>query len=99
MLVKRIFLFKINCLILLKVNLKNAHKILTLSKLKKMNKVKKVPLIRLDPESDLAIGLIKMLEHKKLREKFWSGEINLEELNKQLKEKNINKQYEHSSAV
>jgi hypothetical protein len=64
-----------------------------------MNKVKKVPLIRLDPESDLAIGLIKMLEHKKLREKFWSGEISLEEFNKQLKEKNIDKKYDESSPV
>lgn len=64
-----------------------------------MNKVKKIPVIRLDPESDLAIGLIKMLEHKKLREKFWSDEISLEEFNKQLNEKNINKQYEESSPV
>jgi hypothetical protein len=64
-----------------------------------MNKVKKVPVIRLDPESDLAIGLIKMLEHKKLREKFYEGEISMNELNRLLKEKGINKKYDHPRAV
>lgn len=64
-----------------------------------MNKVKKIPVIRLDPESDLAIGLIKMLEHKKLREKFWLNEISLEEFNKLLKEKNINIQYDETSSI
>ncbi len=64
-----------------------------------MNKVKKVPVIRLDPESDLAIGLIKMLEHKKLRERFYEGEISMNELNRLLKEKGINKKYDHPRAV
>jgi hypothetical protein len=64
-----------------------------------MNTVKKVPVIRLDPESDLAIGLIKMLEHKKLREKFYEGEISMNELNRLLKEKGINKKYDHPRAV
>ena len=40
-----------------------------------------------------------MLEHKKLRERFWRGEIIFEELNKVLLENGINKQYEHPSAV
>ena len=40
-----------------------------------------------------------MLEHKKLRERFWRGEINLIELNRLLKEKGINKQYEHGIAI
>jgi hypothetical protein len=64
-----------------------------------MSKVKKVPVIRLDPESDLAIGLIKMLEHKKLRERFYEGEISMNELNRLLKEKGINKKYDHPRAV
>jgi hypothetical protein len=64
-----------------------------------MNKVKKIPVIRLDPESDLAIGLIKMLEHKKLREQFYEGDISMNELNRLLKEKGINKKYDHPRAV
>jgi hypothetical protein len=64
-----------------------------------MSNVKKVPVIRLDPESDLAIGLIKMLEHKKLRERFYEGEISMNELNRLLKEKGINKKYDHPRAV
>ena len=64
-----------------------------------MNKVKKIPKIRLDPESPLAKGLIMMLEHKKLRERFWRGEINLAEFNRLLREKGINKQYESSFAL
>jgi hypothetical protein len=64
-----------------------------------MNKVEKVTVIRLDPESDLAIGLIKMLEHKKLRERFYEGEISMNELNRLLKEKGINKKYDHPRAV
>ena len=64
-----------------------------------MSKVKKVPVIRLDPESDLAIGLIKMLEHKKLRERFYEGEISMNELNRLLKEKGINKKYDHPRAI
>ena len=64
-----------------------------------MNKVKKFPVIRLSKENPLAQGLLKMVEHKKLREKFWMGEITFEELNKLLLEKGINKQYEHPAAV
>ena len=64
-----------------------------------MNKVKKFPVIHLSKENPLAQGLLKMVEHKKLREKFWMGEITFEELNKLLLEKGINKQYEHPAAV
>jgi hypothetical protein len=64
-----------------------------------MEKSKDVPIIHLDPKSPLAIGLIKMLEHKKLRERFYEGEISLNELNRLLKEKGINKKYEHPRAV
>ena len=64
-----------------------------------MNKVKKIPPIRLDPESPLAKGLLMMLEHKKLRERFYEGEISLNELNRLLKEKGINKKYDHPRAV
>ncbi len=55
--------------------------------------------IAINPDSPIAQGLIRMLQHKQLREKFWLGEITFEELNKQLLEKGINKQYEHPSAV
>lgn len=64
-----------------------------------MSKVKKMPKVYLSKENPVAQGLLKMLEHKKLREKFWSGEITFEELNKLLLEKGINKQYEHPTAV
>ncbi len=64
-----------------------------------MKKKQKVPTIHLEPDSFLAKGLLMMLEHKKLRERFWRGEINLDEFNQLLREKGINKQYEHSSAV
>ena len=64
-----------------------------------MRKKQKVRTIRLSPESSLAKGLVMMLEHKKLRERFWRGEISLVELNLLLKEKGIDKQYEHSAAV
>ena len=64
-----------------------------------MIKRKKIPTIRLNPNSPLAKGLIMMLEHKKLRERFWRGEINFEQLNQLLREKGIKKQYEHASAV
>ena len=37
-----------------------------------MKRKKKVPIISLQPESPLAKGLIMMLEHKKLRERFFS---------------------------
>jgi hypothetical protein len=52
-----------------------------------------------NPDSETVKGLIRMLQHKQLREKFWFGEITFEELNKQLLEKGINKQYEHPAAV
>ena len=64
-----------------------------------MNKIIKNKTIRLKADEPLAQGLLKMLEHKKLRERFWRGEITFEELNKALLEKGINKQYEHPSAV
>ena len=53
----------------------------------------------INPDSETVKGFIRMLQHKQLREKFWFGEITFEELNKQLLEKGINKQYEHPSAV
>lgn len=64
-----------------------------------MRKNKNVPTIRLEPNSPLAKGLIMMLEHKKLRERFWRGDINLAELNQLLQEKGIKKQYEHRSLL
>ena len=53
----------------------------------------------INPDGPIAQGLLRMLQHKQLREKFWFGEITFEELNKQLLEKGINKQYEHPAAV
>ena len=64
-----------------------------------MEKRKDIPTIKLDPQSPLAKGLLMMLEHKKLRERFYEGEISLNELNRLLKEKGINKKYEHPRAV
>ena len=58
----------------------------------------KKPLV-VNPDSPTVQGLLKMLAHKRLREQFWFGEITFEELNKQLLEKGINKQYEHPAAV
>lgn len=55
--------------------------------------------IAINPDSPMAQGLLRMLQHKQLREKFWMGDITLEELNKQLLEKGIAKQYEHFRAV
>jgi hypothetical protein len=52
-----------------------------------------------NPDSETVKGLMRMLQHKQLREKFWMGDITFEELNKQLLEKGINKQYEHPAAV
>ena len=52
-----------------------------------------------NPDSETVKGFVRMLQHKQLREKFWMGEITFEELNKQLLEKGINKQYEHPAAV
>ena len=55
--------------------------------------------IAINPDSPMAQGLLRMLQHKQLREKFWLGDITLEELNKQLLEKGIHKQYEYPAAV
>lgn len=55
--------------------------------------------IPINPNSPMAQGLLRMLLHKQLREKFWLGDITFEELNKQLLEKGIHKQYEHPAAV
>jgi hypothetical protein len=63
-----------------------------------MNRVKRVR-IHLKTGSPLGEGLKKMVAHKQLREQFWLGEITFEELNQLLKEKGINKQYEHPEAV
>lgn len=59
----------------------------------------KMTIVPINPDSPMAKGLLRMLLHKKLREQFWLGQITFEELNKQLLEKGINKQYEHPSAV
>lgn len=59
-----------------------------------MKKKEKIPTIHLKKGSPLGEALRKMVEHKRLRERYWLGEISLAELNKQLKEKGINKQYE-----
>ena len=64
-----------------------------------MNKIKKSKSVTISPDSPMAIGLLKMLQHKQLREQFWLGKITFEELNKQLLEKGINKQYDHPAAV
>lgn len=53
----------------------------------------------INPENPMAKGIIKMLQHKKLREQFWLGEITFDALNKQLLELGIPKQYEHPTAV
>jgi hypothetical protein len=52
-----------------------------------------------NPDSPMVKGLVKMLQHKKLREQFWLGEITFDAFNKQLLELGIPKQYEHPSAV
>lgn len=64
-----------------------------------MRQRKKIPTIRLQASDPLAKGLLMMLEHKKLRERFWRGEINLDEFNRLLREKGINKQYEPTFAL
>jgi hypothetical protein len=64
-----------------------------------MNKIKKSKPVTISADSPMAKGLFKMLQHKQLREQFWLGKITFEELNKQLLEKGINKQYEHPAAV
>jgi hypothetical protein len=55
--------------------------------------------IKIDVQSPLAIALKKMLDHKRLKEQFWRGDLTLEQLNQFLLEKGINKQYEHEAAV
>ena len=64
-----------------------------------MNKIKKSKSVTISPDSPMAKSLLKMLQHKELREAFWLGKITFEELNKQLLEKGINKQYDHPAAV
>jgi hypothetical protein len=64
-----------------------------------MNKIKKSKSVTISADSPMAKGLFKMLQHKQLREQFWLGKITFDELNKQLLEKGINKQYEHPAAV
>ncbi len=64
-----------------------------------MNKKKKIPTIHLKSGSPLGEALKKMVEHKRLRERYWVGEISLVELNQLLKEKGINKQYEPTVAL
>ena len=59
-----------------------------------MKENEKIPTIHLQSGSPLGEGLKKMVEHRRLRERFWLGEISLDELNRLLKEKGINKQYE-----
>ena len=61
--------------------------------------MKKDKVIRINPDSPLAQALKKMAEHKRLRFSFRRGEIVLEELNRLLKEKGIEKYYEHPAAV
>ena len=41
----------------------------------------KKPLV-VNPDSPTVQGLLKMLEHKRLREQFWFGEMTFAELNK-----------------
>ena len=65
----------------------------------KMVHDKKIPIIHLKSGSPLGEALKKMVEHKRLRERYWLGEISLDELNKLLREKHINKQYESSVAL
>ena len=60
---------------------------------------KKIRTIRLEPGSPLGEGLKKMLIHKKLREKFLLLEISFDELNKLMRENDINKQYDHPGDV
>jgi hypothetical protein len=64
-----------------------------------MGSAKKTTVIHLKAGSPLGEGLKKMVEHKRLRERFWLGEISIDELNLLLKEKGINKQYESTFAV
>ena len=65
----------------------------------KKNKSGKIHRVVLPEGSPLGEGLLRMLEHKKLREKFWLHEITFEEFNRLLREKGINKQYEHPGDV
>lgn len=64
-----------------------------------MVKQKEVPTIHLDPKSDFAQGLLKMLEHKRLCGLFYDGEISLNELNRLLAEKDIKIHYSHPHLV
>jgi hypothetical protein len=64
-----------------------------------MGNSKKTTIIHLKSGSPLGEGLKKMVEHKRLKERFWLGEISIEELNLLLLEKGIDKHYESNSAV
>ncbi len=64
-----------------------------------MATVIKEPKVYLKPGSPLGEGLKKMSEHKKLRQQYLLSEITFEELNQNLREKGINFQHEHPSAV
>jgi hypothetical protein len=64
-----------------------------------MEKIIKNKTIHIDPNSPLAQGLYKMAIHKRLRQQFRRGEITLEELNYQLREKGIPRYYEHPTTV
>jgi hypothetical protein len=65
----------------------------------KQKKRRKIPVIQLQLGHPLGEALKKMVEHKRLRQRFWLGEISLEELNLLLIEKGINKQYEPTFAI
>ena len=66
-----------------------------------MNKIKKNDVLDIEIPTKTAIdnALVKMTMLKNLRVQFWRGEITLEELNIQLRQHNINKQYAHADAV
>jgi hypothetical protein len=64
-----------------------------------MEKIKKNKIVNIDANSPLAQGLYKMAIHKRLRHQFRHGEISLDELNQQLRERGIPRYYEHPSTV
>jgi hypothetical protein len=64
-----------------------------------MEKIKKNKIVKIDPNSPLAQGLYKMAIHKRLRHQFRRGEITLEELNHQLRERGIPRYYEQPTTV
>jgi hypothetical protein len=64
-----------------------------------MKKIEDDKVIKIDPNSSLAQGLYKMAIHKRLRHQFRRGEISLEELNHQLREKGVPRHYEQPTTV